>query len=314
MPSRQQLIAFGLLVASACSLESPPSTAHDAGGAVADATTPTRDASIDTSTDASVDTSVDASVSAPDAGASVCGDGVVNEGEACDDAGAVPASHCLEDCTVRPCGTRFDYRALWLRGFRVCLAESLAAEEPTLAERVLMALDEDLSIIENELPAHAFTFLKRVTIWAEQAQDFPGGVYHPSARWLANNGYPEEWARGIQLGHAQNYMSWVEQQPAIVLHELAHAWHHQALGYDNPEIEAAYAAAMESGIYDEVAYVSGGTAEAYAKTNKQEYFAELTEAWFWRNDFFPFERAELETHDPAGAQVIERAWAHRPSE
>ena len=109
-------------------------------------------------------------------------------------------------------------------------------------------------------------------------------------------------------------MSWVEQQPAIVLHELAHAWHHQALGYDNPEIEAAYAAAMESGIYDEVAYVSGGTADAYAKTNKQEYFAELTEAWFWRNDFYPFERAELEAHDPAGAQVIERAWAHRPSE
>ena len=232
MPSRQQLIAFGLLVASACSHESPPSTVQDAGGATVDATTSTRDAS--------VDTSVDASVSAPDAGASVCGDGVVNEGEACDDAGAVPASHCLEDCTVRPCGTRFDYRALWLRGFRVCLAESLAAEEPTLAERVLTALDEDLSIIGNELPAHAFTFLKRVTIWAEQAQDFPGGVYHPSARWLANNGYPEAWARGIQLGHAQNYMSWVEQQPAIVLHELAHAWHHQALGYDNPEIEAAY--------------------------------------------------------------------------
>ena len=44
MPCRQHLIAFGLLVASACSHESPPSAPQDAGGAVADASTAARDA------------------------------------------------------------------------------------------------------------------------------------------------------------------------------------------------------------------------------------------------------------------------------
>ena len=243
-----------------------------------------------------------------DAQSSVCGDGVRAIDEVCDDGKAVEASNCLDDCTVQPCGTEFTYQALWVRGFRVCLAQVLEDTDSALAEQALSALNEDLEQVANSIPASAFTYLKRVTIWVEHEQDFPGGVYHPSAQWLSNNGYPEEWAKGIQIGNAANYMSWVEQQPAMVLHELAHAWHHQRLGYNDRDIEAAYAAAMESGIYDEVAYVSGGTAEAYAKTNKQEYFAELTEAWFWRNDFYPFVRDQLIEHDAFGARVVEERW------
>ena len=238
----------------------------------------------------------------------VCGDGVRAIGEACDDGGSIEGSNCLDDCTVQPCGTGFVYQALWVGGFRVCLSQVLEDADPGLRAEVLAALDEDIVRIAHSLPAHALAYLKRVTIWIEYQQDFPGGVYHPSAQWLRSNGYPEEWAKGIQIGNAANYMSWVEQQPAMVLHELAHAWHHQRLGYDDPDIEAAYTAAMDSGIYDEVAYVRGGTAEAYAKTNKQEYFAELTEAWFWRNDFYPFERNQLIEHDALGARVIEERW------
>ena len=39
-------------------------------------------------------------------------------------------------------------------------------------------------------------------------------------------------------------------------------------------------------------------ARAYALTTPQEYFAEGTEAFFGRNDFFPYDRAELRRHDP----------------
>ena len=33
-------------------------------------------------------------------------------------------------------------------------------------------------------------------------------------------------------------------------------------------------------------------------TNPQEYFAECTEAFFARNDFYPYARDELKKHDP----------------
>jgi len=87
-----------------------------------------------------------------------------------------------------------------------------------------------------------------------------------------------------------------------------HAWHHQVLGYDNAEIEKAYEDAMESGNYNIVAYAGGDTQKAYATNNKQEYFAELTEAYFWVNDFYPFNRSELADFDPVGHQVIANAW------
>jgi len=44
-------------------------------------------------------------------------------------------------------------------------------------------------------------------------------------------------------------------------------------------------------------------------TNPQEYFAETTEAYFSRNDFFPFTRAELEKHDPGMFKLLGQIWA-----
>jgi hypothetical protein len=47
---------------------------------------------------------------------------------------------------------------------------------------------------------------------------------------------------------------------------------------------------------------------ADALTNEYEYFAELSEAYFWRNDFFPFNRNQLYEYDPMGAEMIRTGW------
>jgi hypothetical protein len=43
-------------------------------------------------------------------------------------------------------------------------------------------------------------------------------------------------------------------------------------------------------------------------TNPQEYFAESTEAFFGRNDFFPFTRDELKKHDPGMFDLLGQLW------
>ena len=162
----------------------------------------------------------------------------------------------------------------------------LKNNDPTTSNQALALLESDLLRIEGLLDGAIVDRLQRVRIWVERdVPQFPAGVYHPSANWLANNGYPEYWAEGVQIGKAENYLSWTDIQPAMMLHELSHAWHHQVLGYGQAEIQAAFDAAMASGIYDSVAYAGGGMQEAYATSNVQEYFAELTEAYFWENDF-----------------------------
>ena len=94
----------------------------------------------------------------------------------------------------------------------------------------------------------------------------------------------------------------------MVLHELAHAYHFTVLSEKYAPLHAAYKQAMERKLYDSVEFVHGGKQKAYATTNAAEYFAELSEAYFGKNDFFPFTAEELAKHDPVGFETLKKAW------
>lgn len=66
---------------------------------------------------------------------------------------------------------------------------------------------------------------------------------------------------------------------------------------------------MTAGLYDRVRYYNGSQMPAYASTSAVEYFAELSEAFFWNeNDYFPFTAAELREYDPQGYEALRDAW------
>ena len=98
------------------------------------------------------------------------------------------------------------------------------------------------------------------------------------------------------------------KHPAVILHELAHAYHDQVLGFDDPGILAAYNKAMKEQQIRQGAALHRRKVRHYAATNHKEYFAESTEAYFYHNDFYPFVRAELHMHDPACYAEMERVW------
>ena len=98
------------------------------------------------------------------------------------------------------------------------------------------------------------------------------------------------------------------KHPAVILHELAHAYHDQVLGFNDPDVLAAYNGAMEKGILEKVQLFTGSTVRHYAATNHKEYFAEATEAYLYRNDFYPFVAAELRDHDPEGFKLMQKVW------
>ena len=261
--------------------------------------------STSTSSGTSASSTEDTSPSGDGDGDLATGDGDGDSGSACGNTPAWPPPSVADD----------GYQRFELCGWTVYMSEALHAD--ALAEPVYLALAEDLDQVTQLLPPPTSEFLRATNFWMElELEDFPGGVYHPSPQWLSDNGYPPKWGQGIQFGVAQNYLDWVAQQPAMVLHELTHAWDHQHHGYAQPDIVAAYEAAMAAELYAEVEYVAGGTQEAYATTNAAEYFAELSEAYFatgeppegWFNDFYPFTRAQLLAHDPVGHAAIEAAW------
>ena len=94
----------------------------------------------------------------------------------------------------------------------------------------------------------------------------------------------------------------------MVLHELAHAYHDQILGFDDEEVIAAYKNAEDKGLYERVLLYSGGKTKHYARTNHKEFFAEMTESFFGVNDFYPFVRGELKKSQPKIHALLEEIW------
>ncbi|MCH5373616.1 MAG: metallopeptidase, partial [Planctomycetes bacterium] len=75
-----------------------------------------------------------------------------------------------------------------------------------------------------------------------------------------------------------------------------------------PEIIEAYQQAKADGKYENSLLYNGDHVRHYALTDHKEYFAEATEAYFYRNDFYPFVRAELKEHDPGLHELLEEIW------
>ena len=134
--------------------------------------------------------------------------------------------------------------------------------------------------------------------------------YHPSVGWLKSNGHDPRLHKKVHVPQARALTSRGQllKHPAVILHELAHAYHDQFLTFEQPDIIAAYNKAKEKGDYNKVMLYTGQSVKHYAMTNHKEYFAEGTEAYFYRNDFYPFVRAELKKHDLVLHQVLEKVW------
>jgi hypothetical protein len=194
-------------------------------------------------------------------------------------------------------------------GFRVLVHREVLMH-PTEAKEALRELNAQVRQIIRAVPSQPLQVLRRVRIWLEwENNPRSAAEYHPSAEWLREHGYNPEKAGSVEINNARNFVRWSRgEQPWMLLHELAHAYHHQVLGYENRMVLIAYQHAMRRGLYDQVEYVRGGKQKAYASTNVQEYFAELSEAYFGKNDFYPFTRDELAKHDPVGYRMMERAW------
>jgi hypothetical protein len=217
-----------------------------------------------------------------------------------DDASESPASF---DPTSR-------YEEQTLEGWKVLIHRDLL-DDAELAEPTLTLLRHQLYQMTRVVPAPALEKLRQVTIWVEKDEPHhPCMAYHPDAGWLREHDMNPEKARCVEVANAATFLAWTRAQPWMVLHEMAHAYHHQFLeeGYDNPDVTAVYRRAMDEKRYHRVLHIQGEHRKGYATTNPMEYFAETAEAYFGTNDFFPYVRSELQEHDPAGYALHERLW------
>jgi hypothetical protein len=213
---------------------------------------------------------------------------------------------------------RFDPAIKNIEGWTVHVdPKLLEGEHAEAGARALKMLANHLQRIAILMPEDRLVKMRKLEIWIEHDHPELGAMqYHPDVDWLTARGYDARLAKKVHVTRAASLLErhQMVKHPAVILHELAHAYHDQVLGFDEPRIKAAYDKAMKAGIYDKVLLYTGRKVRHYAATNPKEYFAEGTEAYFYRNDFYPFVRAELKQHDPVLHDLLEEIWGPMTSQ
>lgn len=214
----------------------------------------------------------------------------------------------VADVTEQPIPTS-QYETLTLEGWTVHVNRRLLNAEATVGADALKLLGAKLYEITRVIPEKPCAELKKVPLWLG-VDDGPNdrAQYHPSPDWLKKHGFNPDKAKGVEIGNARRFLRTSIDQPSMVLHELAHAFHDRVLRFDHPRVRDAYDDAKQGGKYDSVLRIGGVKERHYALTDPQEYFAEGTEAFFGTNDFYPFVRAELRQHDPKLYRLLEELW------
>ena len=200
-----------------------------------------------------------------------------------------------------------------LEGWTIRVDDRLLGEAPdaALGTRALRFLEAKLVEIKAVVPAERLKDLQGVTIVLDLNCGKLGSMqYHPDAGWLKANGFPTDLAKCVHLPRAADVATRrnINEQPWVILHELAHAFHDQKLSFDEPRIKAAQEKFKQSGHGDATLLYNGKRVKHYALTNQMEFFAEMTEAFFGVNDFYPFNRAELQEAEPELFQLLTEIW------
>lgn len=146
-----------------------------------------------------------------------------------------------------------------------------------------------------------------ITCGSVHSQTFENGYYRLTNKWLGDGKSLDVVNDGtnskIQLAESKRVtgQAWKLTPVGDGYYRLTTEW----LG---AERSLNVINAVKSGKYDKVERIGSGVERHYALTNEKEYFAELTEAYFGKNDYFPFTRAELVEFDPQGFELIQEAW------
>jgi hypothetical protein len=191
----------------------------------------------------------------------------------------------------------------------------LDGERKAIGDRALRVLGDKLFELTLMLPAKRVEELRTIPLWIDDRHELDTMQYHPAAAWLREHGYDPVMAKGVHIPNAERLVKHVagHGQPFALLHELAHAYHDQFLGFDHPKVKEAWQAFVDSGRYERVLGIDGKHRRHYALTNHKEFFAEMTEAFIGTNDFYPFVRGQLIQAEPEIHALMTSIWLDEPS-
>lgn len=185
----------------------------------------------------------------------------------------------------------------------------------TNPSRILQAITADVKSIKQRVGRLYPILCQFVSIYIDNLSDGiqTGAAYHPRSGqdWLRKHLMDERKAGCIYVYAVDDYMRsrkcWGEG--GLLLHEMVHCLHDHWLenGFDNKKVVQAYQKAKASRVY------GSSECQVYAMTDFKEYLAEISVAFFGReneqfNKSYPCNNTELLQLDPIGYNLCKDIW------
>jgi len=199
------------------------------------------------------------------------------------------------------------HHKLNLEGWDVYIEQHLVDKNDIRVFLAMRLLKEKLQELQTLLPADAVKQLKSVPIFFSENKEF-NAEYYFFERNVYRTGKDIKMMNGIEFRSISFFIEESKYSPMLLLHELAHAYH--KLNYERIDkiVMRAYRHAETGNLYQNVLTITNRYSRAYALESPFEYFAELTESYFGRNNYFPFDQVELKEYDRMGYDMVEKAW------
>lgn len=190
-----------------------------------------------------------------------------------------------------------------IEGFKVYINNALLDKgaHAEVGAEALKLLESDLATIKTWVADRPLKELFKVPIWLEvDTTNGPHGRtpvfhYHPGLDWLVKMDFHPGKHQCVEFSRASSYVRAGDRAVWTTLHELTHGYHDRVLGYDDPDIAAAYKKAVAGTAYP---------ARDWVRANKEEYFAGVTKRYFQS----PEERKLGKERDPDVFKILVRIW------
>lgn len=191
-------------------------------------------------------------------------------------------------------------------GWTVVLERKLSDRYTTLSDQVMAQLERQLDRAAAALPRTAVAELRKVPIMISWDQGKGEAIRY---NWPDAKAADASRQGMLEIPRAAAFLQTAQTQPWLVMHQLAHAYHHRVLGAESATLRNAWREAVKLGSYNQVKLANGKQGRSNAANSEREFFAELTRSFYGRSDYYPFVREELQQYDGPSARLIETAWA-----
>jgi len=199
------------------------------------------------------------------------------------------------------------HHQLKLEGWDVYIEQQLVDHNDIRVFLAMRLLKEKLRELKTLLPPRAIEQLKTVPIYFSENKEFNAEFYF-FERYVYRTGNDIKMMNGIEFRSISFFIEESKYSPMLLLHELAHAYHKLNYQRIDKMVMRAYRHAETGKLYQSVLDVTNQYSRAYALESPFEYFAELTESYFGRNNYFPFDQEELKEYDQMGYEMVKEAW------